>query len=82
MSKQPPPAPTASATGPCPTVITNEPKQKSHLGTTSNEITGGLVVCGRPTLALGSVFVHKTKQLRATKQNEQSSNEKKAGSWY
>ena len=40
-----------------------EPKQKRHLGTASNEITGvgGLqLVCGRPTLALSSALVPQT----------------------
>ena len=38
-----------------------EPKQKSRLGTASNEITGGLqLVCGRPTLALSSALVPQT----------------------
>ena len=60
--------------------ITKEPKQKSRLGTASNEITGGLkLVCGRPILALGSVLVHQTKQLRTRKQNEQNTNEKHSG---
>ena len=43
-------------------------KQKSRLWTASDEITGGLeLVCGRPTLALGSALVHLTNQLRTTK---------------
>ena len=46
--------------------ITKEPKQKSRLGTASNEITWGLeLVCGRPTLALASALVHQAKQLRS-----------------
>ena len=41
--------------------ITKEPKQKSRLGTASNEITGGLeLVCGRPDLALSSALVPQT----------------------
>ena len=36
-------------------------KQKSRLGTASNKIAGGLqLVCGRPTLALGSAMVPQT----------------------
>ena len=41
--------------------ITKEPKQKSRIGTASNEITGGLqLVCDRPTLALSSALVSQT----------------------
>ena len=56
--------------------ITKEPKQKSRLGTASNKNYwgggggggGGLeLVCGRPTLALASVLVHQTQQLRTRK---------------
>ena len=40
---------------------TNEPKQKSRLGTASNKITEGLqLVYGRPTLALSSALVPQT----------------------
>ena len=36
-------------------------KKECHLGTASNEITGGLqLVCGRPTLALSSALVPQT----------------------
>ena len=52
MSKQPPPAPTASAIGPCPTIIqivgcpgtgsnTEEPQQKYRLGTVSKRLLRG-----------------------------------------
>ena len=52
--------------------ITDEPKQKSRIGTASNEITGGgggggggvgaelQQICGRPTLALISALVPQT----------------------
>ena len=41
--------------------ITKEPKQKSRLGTASNEITEGLqLVWGRPTLSLSSALVPQT----------------------
>ena len=56
--------------------ITKESKQKSRRGTASNIILGagdglgdgGLeLVCGRQTLALGSVLVHQTEQLQTSK---------------
>ena len=38
-----------------------ETKQKCHLGTASDEITGGLqLVCAQPTFALSSVLVPQT----------------------
>ena len=46
------------------------------------KLLGVELVCGRPTLAFGSVFVHQTKQLRTAKENKQNKNESKAGSWY
>ena len=51
--------------------ITTEPTRKSCLRTASNAITRGRLglelVCGRPTLALGSALVYQTKQLWTTK---------------
>ena len=41
--------------------IAKKNKQRSRLGTASNEITGGLqLVCGRPTLALSTALVPQT----------------------
>ena len=59
-------------------------KQKSRLGTASNKINGRLeLVCGRPTIALGSALVHQTKQLRTIKTKTYKTQTKsKAGSWY
>ena len=70
--------PTASATGPSPTIIliVGRPTTGASPRTnfTQDHHTGGggggavlERVCGRPTLALDSAFVHQTKKLQTTK---------------
>ena len=61
-----------------------EPKQKSRLGTASNIIMGRGVklVCGRPTRAIGSAFVHQTNNYEQQKQNDETQTKSKAHSWY
>ena len=56
--------------------------RRAALGRPAIKITGGLqLVCGRPTLALGSVLVHQTKQLQQkhhiTKQEQTTNSNQK-----
>ena len=69
---------------------TNNQNRRAALGRTAIKLRGNGVggggglglVCGRPTLALGSALVHQTKQLQTTiKKGIAHKQKRKAGSW-